>query len=146
MLSHCSQTDRDDLTLLRASRRQACNVLRECLESLGDVLRAWECAHSQAAFWYCIMCLSVAMPYVCVCTHMYRHICVHVHRTGLHCQISASFRCEAGQQGVGLEVLVVGGGSEASPWGGGITSKAEGGEGSLRRPLRNLRPNVQGHF
>jgi len=39
-----------------------------------------------------------------------------------------------------------GGGSEASPWGGGITSKAEGGEGSLRRPLRNLRPNVQGHF
>jgi hypothetical protein len=109
MLSHCSQTDRDDLTLLRASRRQACNVLRECLESLGDVLRAWECAHSQAAFWYCIMCLSVAMPYVCVCTHMYRHICVHVHRTGLHCQISASFRCEAGQQGVGLEVLVVGG-------------------------------------
>ena len=77
---------------------------------LSEKAGRWSCSSGSVhAFWLCIMCFFVAMPMcVCVCTHMYRHLCVHVHRTGLHCQISDSW-CGAGQQGVGLEILAGGG-------------------------------------
>jgi hypothetical protein len=120
--------------------RQACsdNLVRK---SRPLVLFFWECACLLAVYYVFFR----RYAHVCVCVYSYVSTSVRACTQDWAPLPDLRFLpVRSRAAGSGTRDSGGGGASSdwASPWGGGSTSKAEGGQGCLRRPLRHLRPNV----